>query len=108
MISDGRARGPISPANPNDSPSQTRRISPSIASNSRPRRWKSVPAASASSWRPPTATPSTSRPPEKWSSVAACLASTAPLWRSGASRIAVVSRTRSVTAATAASAISGS
>jgi hypothetical protein len=48
------------------------------------------------------------RPPERWSSVAACLASSAPLARLGAIRMLVASRIRSVTAAAAASAISGS
>ena len=49
--------------------------------------------------------PSTSRPPESRSTVAACLASSAVLEYSGEMRIDVTSRARSVTAAVAASVV---
>ena len=98
----------MAPAVPKSSPAQMRPHSSSISSKRRPRAWKSAPDALKSSSRPPTATPSTSRPPESWWTDAACLAISAPLTREGAIRMVVASRIRSVTAAAAASAISGS
>jgi hypothetical protein len=47
--------------------------------------------------------PTVSRPPEKLSMLASCLASRAPLPRKGAIRMAVASRARLVAAAAAAS-----
>ena len=102
MITAACAAGPIA------SPSQISSHCSSMRSNALPRAPNSAPAASKSSSRPPTATPSTSRPPDSASTEAACLASIAPLTRSGAIRIVVASLIRSVTAAAAASAISGS
>jgi hypothetical protein len=102
MISVGRPSGPIA------SPSQVALNAASIASNSCPRLWKSAPTAAKSSSRPPTATPSTRRPPDSALTDAACLASSAPSRRVGASRTVVASLIRSVTAPAAASAISGS
>ena len=63
--------------------------------------------ASKSSLREPTPRPSTSRPPESWSTLAASLASNTGL-RVGPSRMLVTSPTRSVTAAAAAKVISDS
>ena len=92
---------------PNGSPAHTRRIVASCRSNRRPRVRMSASPAMKSSARPPTPKPSVRRPPESASTLAACLASIAPL-RNGASRTLVISRTREVTAEAAANVVSGS
>ena len=72
-----------------------------------PRSWKGSPAARNSSSIHPTPTPSTTRPPEKRSSVAAA-AAVEKGWRSGSWYTSVPSSTRSVAVAATVSTIQGS
>jgi hypothetical protein len=83
------------------------RSTSSVRSSAAPRSSNRSPFASYSSRCHPTPTPSSSRPLDTTSSVAAALASVAGR-RSGAMRMAVASRTRRVVAAIAVSRVSGS
>ena len=76
----------------NGSPAQTRFMVANCSSNFRPRVVMSVWPATKSSGRPPMPSPRLSLPPEMASTLAACLASIAPL-RSGASNMDVISLT---------------
>ncbi len=98
----GATSGPI------ESSAQTSVSRWRIASMSAPRLPMSAPIAAKSSSRPPRLSPRVSRPPERALRLSACLPSSAPLSRSGASSTAVTSPIRSVTAAAPLSAISDS
>ena len=84
-----------------------RRIAAICSSNRLPRAFIWASAATKSSGREPTPSPSTNRPPEIESMLATCFAMIAAL-RSGAMSTVGISRTRLVTAAAAAIAISTS
>jgi hypothetical protein len=77
-------------------------------SRSAPRRRNEAPAAAKSSSRGPGASPSSSRPPASRSRLAACLAKPTWLVCNGASSTVVAKVIRVVTAAAAASTVSGS
>ena len=64
-----------------------------------PRSWNGTPRAANSSASQPTPTPSVTRPPDRWSSVAISFAVTTTL-RCGSTSTPVASRIRSVRAAT--------
>ncbi len=92
---------------PTRSPSTLPRMYASCSPSRFPRPLCSMPAASKSSVRAPTASPSVSRPPERPCTDAACFASSA-VERSGPIAIIVASRTREVAAAAPASVAKGS
>ena len=97
----------VSDANDAGESRQSTRQAAIVSSSRCARASKSSPAASNSSRCQPTPTPSSSRPCDSTSSVAAVFASTIA-GRSGAIRIPVASRTREVAPAIAASTVSGS
>ena len=100
--------GPTGPTpSPTGSPAQMRFISASCSSNRLPLPFSSPGAARKSSDRLPMPSPRVKRPPDSASRLAACFAST-PVVRRGASSTMVMRRTRTVTAAAAASVTSGS
>ena len=89
------------------SPRHARCMRSSASSRRLPRSCRLKPVTVKSSGRVPTPMPSTNRPPETWSSVAACFASITGS-RVAASRMSVMRPIRSVAPAAAASVTSSS